>query len=309
MGAAEIVPGVSGGTIAFITGIYERLIEAIKAFDWTLLKVYSESGLTGIWKKVDGWFLVSLLSGMIIGLISGIFFISYLLENYPVLVWAFFFGLIVCSAVLMGKKIGAWRIREILLLLLGISVAFYITTVSPAQGYEALWYVFICGMIAVSALILPGISGSFMLLLLGMYTFLLYTVREWLSTFGFEYFIYIVIFLGGCTVGLFGFSRLLSWTFKHYRYPTLAILIGFIVGSLNKIWPWRNPVIWLDPDGIRYYDYPVEMPVESLKILKESNVMPNYFYGDPMIVPAIVSFLFGLIVIYFLDRQITQENF
>jgi putative membrane protein len=310
MGAAEVVPGVSGGTIAFITGIYERLIESIKSFDWNLWKVYSASGLKGIWRRVDGWFLASLLSGMLLGLVTGIFFISYLLEHYPVLVWAFFFGLIVCSAFIIGKRIEAWHIREILLLLFGALIAFYITSVSPVHGYEALWYVFLCGMIAVSALILPGISGSFMLLLLGMYTFILSTVKEWISTLGLDQFIYIIVFLGGCIVGLFGFSRILSWTFKHYRYPTLATLIGFIIGSLNKIWPWRNPVIWLDQAGNRYYNYPdFEISAESMKVIKESNVLPNHFYGDPMVGLAILSFIIGVIAVYLLDRKIVQENF
>jgi len=172
MGVAEVIPGVSGGTIAFITGIYEKLLNTIKAFGPGLISDFKLDGVKGVWSAINGNFLVMLLGGMALGVIVGVFAISYLLEVYPPIVWAFFFGLIIASAIYIARQITNWRIGEFLLLVIGAAIAYTITIVTPANGSESLPFVFICGAIAISALILPGISGSFILLLMGMYTYI-----------------------------------------------------------------------------------------------------------------------------------------
>ena len=242
MGIAEVIPGVSGGTIAFITGIYEQLLASIKAFGPSLITDFRKGGFTQVWKSVDGNFLAVLLLGMVSGLIVGVFGVTHLLENYPEFLWAFFFGLIISSAIYIGRQVDQWGLTEIVSIAIGTAAAYYITVASPAQGNEALWFVFLCGAIAISALILPGISGSFMLLLMGMYAYIVPTVKEALSTFELESLTIVFVFGLGCLTGLMTFSRILSWTFKNYRKPTLALLTGFMLGSLNKLWPWRNVI-------------------------------------------------------------------
>ena len=227
-----------GGTIAFITGIYERLINAIKSvLGLEGIRALREGGLSGAWKAIDGFFLLFLVGGMAAGIIAGAFGVSYLLETYPEMVWAFFFGLIVASAIYIGRQVRPWNTSGILALVVGIAVAYWITIANPAGGNESPVFIFFAGAIAISALILPGISGSFILLLLGMYQFILHqTLKEGvlenqepaaLITLG--------IFALGCLLGLATFSRVLSWTFKRYKNTTLALLTGFMIGSLNKV--------------------------------------------------------------------------
>lgn len=315
MGMAEVVPGVSGGTIAFITGIYERLLNSIKAFGPQAIKAFRADGISGIWEAIDGNFLVALVGGMFVGIVLGVFGISHLLENYPILLWAFFFGLIIASALYIGRQVGAWRITEIIALVIGAVFAYYITVAVPAQGNEALWFVFISGAIAISALLLPGISGSFILLLMGMYTFIIPTVKDALTTFSSESLIVLVVFGLGCAVGLVSFSRILSWTFKHYKNPTLALLTGFMIGSLNKIWPWRIPQQWLveneageyllQENNYELYQTAVKQG-EGIKLLLENNVSPANFTsitGDTnYMLGAIGTAILGFALVFLLER-------
>ena len=291
MGIAEVIPGVSGGTIAFITGIYEKLIDTIKTvlgLDW--IRALPKDGLKTTWEKINGNFVVFLLAGMAAGVIVGVFGVTYLLENYPVLLWAFFFGLIIASAIYIGRQVNTWKIAEIVALVVGTVVAYWITVASPAQGIQALWFVFIAGTIAISALILPGISGSFILLLMGMYTFIIPTVKEALKTFAADKLIVVAVFALGCLLGLATFSRLLSWTFKHYRNITLALLTGFMLGSLNKIWPWRN-VLQTRIDSSR----------EEVPFLEKS-VLPGQFEGEPMVIGVILLMLIGFATVFAMER-------
>lgn len=315
MGMAEVVPGVSGGTIAFITGIYERLINSIKSFGPQAITALREDGMKGLWVAIDGNFLVALLTGMVFGIVVGVFGISHLLENYPILLWAFFFGLIIASAVYIGKQVESWNIGTIIPMILGIAIAYYITVAVPAQGNEVLWFVFLSGMIAISALLLPGISGSFILLLMGMYTFIVPTVKNALSTFESESLVILVVFALGCGVGLVTFSRILSWTFKHYKNPTLALLTGFMIGSLNKIWPWRIPQQWLVENEAGEYlpqenDYELYRTAiekgEEIKLLVENNVTPSNFTditGDAnYFIGAVISAVLGFALVFILER-------
>lgn len=301
MGMAEVIPGVSGGTIAFITGIYEKLLNSIKAIGPEAISAFKESGIKGAWTAINGNFLVALMGGMVIGIVTGVFGITYLLENYPPAVWAFFFGLIIASAIYIGRQITKWTTVEIIALIIGTLVAYAITVISPAEGSQNLIFVFLCGVLAISALILPGISGSFILLLLGMYTYIINdTLKPALTTFAFDKLLVMFVFAMGCLTGLMTISRLLSWTFKNYRSATLATLTGFMLGSLNKIWPWRNPIEWLRDDALN-----IILDEEGLpkKILMEENVLPSsYDGGDPMILMVGIMMLLGLVTVFGLEK-------
>lgn len=289
MGIAEVIPGVSGGTIAFITGIYEQLLNTIKAFSPSLLVVFKDKGVKGVWEEIDGVFLTTLLIGMAGGVLVGIFGITFFLENYPILVWAFFFGLIIASAIYIGRQLTHWGAGEIGLLILGAVVAYGITILTPAEGSTSLPLVFVAGAIAISALILPGISGSFILLLMGMYTIIIPTMKKALTTLDPASLIVAFVFALGCLTGLMTFSRVLSWTFENFRNQTLAILTGFMVGSLNKIWPWRIPDLTLDTG-------------EKIKVITEHNVLPGNYPSEPYLIGAIALMVVGFLAVFAIEK-------
>ncbi len=305
MGMAEVIPGVSGGTIAFITGIYERLINSIKSIGLPLIGVAKQDGIVGLWKAIDGNFLLFLIGGMIGGIVVGVFGISYLLENFPPIVWAFFFGLIMGSVFFIGRQIKGWSWKEILALLVCSVVAYLLTTSLPAAGSTSYVYVFISGMIAISALILPGISGSFILLIMGMYTYIVQdTLKGVLSTFATDKIITMMVFGLGCLTGLMSISRVLSWTFAHYKNVTLAALTGFMLGSLNKIWPWRQATEWLrDSTGQIIMDEETGLPD---KTLMEDNVSPTAYEAatglDAYMILAVVFFIVGLGIVFLMAK-------
>ena len=308
MGIAEVIPGVSGGTIAFITGIYEQLIESIKAFHPRLIKLGLSGKWTSVLEQINGRFLFFLLLGMAGGILIGIIAITHLIETKPEMLWAFFFGLILASAVYVGRQLTHWAMSEYIILLLGIILAWTITILNPAEGSTSPLMVFISGFIAISAMILPGVSGSFMLLLMGMYTIIIPTVKSAFSTFESSALITVSIFGLGCLCGLASFSRVLSWTFKNFKNPTLALLTGFMIGSLNKIWPWRNPVAWIEKstgEVLHYENNPGGIPEDPslYRLLKEQNVLPNQYNGDPDLVIVLLSFLLGIMLVFLISRN------
>lgn len=245
MGIAEVIPGVSGGTVAFISGIYTQLLDAVKTIlSFEPITAFKKDGWKGLWVKIDGDFLLYLILGMAGGLVLGIFAITHLMERYPIPLWSFFFGLILASTLFIAKQIPTWNVTSIGLFVFGTAIAYLYTVVSPTNGNEALWFVFISGTIAISALLLPGISGSFILLLLGMYAFVVGSVRNLLTDFNTDYLLVVGVFATGCLLGLATFSRFLSWLFKIYPNQTLALLTGFMLGSLNKVWPWKIILSW-----------------------------------------------------------------
>ncbi len=304
MGIAEVIPGVSGGTIAFITGIYERLINAIKAVDAKAIKLLFSFRLREFYKHIDGPFLLLLGIGMVIGIGVGVLGVGYLLETYPAPVWCFFFGLIIASAIYIARQITQWNIGTILAIAIGTAVALGVTYISPAEGSDHLLWVTACGAIAISALILPGVSGSFILLLLGMYTVVRGAAEELMLNQSSESIMIILAFIVGCVIGLVSFSRVLSYAFKHYKNSTLGILTGFMIGSLRKIWPWRNIESYLDKEDmlIKSYDPSVTLP-EEIQVLKEMNVFPDQFNGDPQTFITIAAGLMGFALIFILDRM------
>lgn len=258
MGAADVVPGVSGGTIAFIVGIYDELIESIKSIDMASLKMLFTGKFRAFWKAVNGNFLVSLVLGICVSIFSLARLITMLLESYPVMVWSFFFGLIVASAWFVSKDIRQWNWKTVFSLLAGVVLAYWVTSATPASTPEALWFVFLCGLVAICAMILPGISGSFILVLMGKYAFIMEAVKGLdLPVLG--------VFALGAALGITSFARLLSYALRKFRVVTLAVLTGFMIGSLNKVWPWKVTLsTYLDSHGVE-------------KPLMESNVLPDAF--------------------------------
>lgn len=293
MGMAEVVPGVSGGTIAFVTGIYEQLLTAITAFQPSLFHTYRRDGIAGVWQDIQGNFLVALLGGMALGIVVGVFTITYLIEHYPPIIWAFFFGLIVASAWYIGRMVSPWSVGEMVALLAGFGMAFAIVTGTPSGGNTSLWFVYISGVIAISAMLLPGISGSFILLLMGMYTYVVPSVKGLLSG-DLDKLSVVVVFALGCLTGLATFSRVLKWLFEKFPQVTLSLLTGFMLGSLYKLWPWRVITESLTTaEG-------------EIKIISESPVWPAEYAlnsGEPSYVLAAVLAAFaGMALIYGLSR-------
>lgn len=234
MGAVDAVPGVSGGTIAFVTGIYEELIETIRRFGPHAFGAWRRGGLAGLASHLNLAFLVPLVLGIALSLISVAHLVTYLLDTYPLLLDAFFFGLVAASGIVVGRHLADWRLWHMLPVLLGLVLAQSLPKLMPAlSGGGGSLMLVIAGAIAISAMLLPGVSGSFLLLTMGLYG----TVMEGIKSFDIGL---IVQFGIGCAIGLFTFSRLLSWLFRHYYNATLQLLIGFIVGSLPLLWPWRE---------------------------------------------------------------------
>ncbi|WP_127141435.1 DUF368 domain-containing protein [Flagellimonas marinaquae] len=287
MGAADVVPGVSGGTIAFISGIYEELITSINNIDLSLIKMLRKEGIKAVWNKVNGNFLLALFVGIFISVLSLAKFLSWLLENEPILLWSFFFGLVVASIFMVGKEITRWTMGSIVVLLLGAALAFFITELPASDNVDSLPYLFLSGALAICAMILPGISGAFILVLLGSYKTILDAVHE--------RDIKIILTVGvGAIFGLLSFARLLKWMFNHYKNITLALLTGFILGSLNKIWPWKK-VLETKTFG------------EKIVVVDDMNVLPGAFEGDSKLMLAIVLAILGFSLIFILERLASKK--
>ena len=267
MGAADVVPGGSGGTIAFITGIYDELINSIKSINAASLKMFFTGKWGEFWKMINGKFLLFLLAGIGISVFSLAKIITWLLVAYPVLVWSFFFGLVLASTWFVGKDVKERNWKTGLGFLLGAALAFYITVATPAETPSHFLFIFLCGAIAICAMILPGISGSFILVLLGKYFFIMEAVK----TLDLKV---IAIFGIGACVGITSFSRLLSYALSHMRNITLAVLSGFMLGSLNKVWPWKETI-----EGV------------------EQNIAPNAFVWQ-----AVCLALLGFVMVYGIEK-------
>jgi len=288
MGAADVVPGVSGGTIAFITGIYEELLDSIRSVDASAVRLLLSLRLAAFWKHINGAFLLVLLSGIGFSILALSRVILYLLAFHSELLWSFFFGLIAASAWVVGRRIGGWSLGVVVSGLLGTALAYYVTVATPAQTPESYWFLFLCGAIAICAMILPGISGSFLLVLLAKYGFILNAVKELRLDV-------IAVFGAGCLVGILSFSRVLNWALRNHHDTTVALLTGFMVGSLNKVWPWKQTLqTYTDRHG-------------EVKPLVQQNVLP----GDYELLTGQESFLSyalllavaGFLLVLLVDRH------
>lgn len=233
MGIADAVPGVSGGTLAFITGIYEELLHSLNAIDRDALRLLITFNLSALWKKINGNFLFTLLAGVATSLFALAGLIFSLIVHYPVLISSFFFGVIVASVALVLKEIKTWGHTPILAFIASVVVGYLITLLSPIETPDAYWFLFICGALAICSMIFPGISGAFILVLLGKYQFMINSVVEFNLTA-------ILTFAAGGVLGLLGLARIITWVLDRYHHVTVAVLAGFMLGSLNKVWPWRH---------------------------------------------------------------------
>lgn len=242
MGAADVIPGVSGGTIAFIMGIYDKFVASLAAINAEAVKLFFTGRFKEFWRHINGGFLLSLVVGIGVSVISLATVMQTLLSDFPIQTWAFFFGLIVASSIFILRGISGWGLREILFLIGGVVLGVTICTLSPTQTPDALWFIFLSGAIAICAMILPGISGSFILLILGKYQYILGAVSDLVAGQNVVGNLLIIgVFAIGAVVGILSFSKLLHWLLSRWHKQVLIILAGFIIGSLVKIWPWSNP--------------------------------------------------------------------
>lgn len=261
MGIANVIPGVSGGTIALITGIYEQLINSLKSFDKKALQLIIKFDFKSFINHTNLYFLISVFGGSIVSVFSIASLFKFLFNNYPLYIWSFFFGLILISILFVGKTITKWNKQSIISLILGTIVAISFTYISPANENTNLLFVFFCGVIGISGMMLPGLSGSFILILLGNYELLLVKAVTDLNI------LLLSVFFAGSVFGVLAFSHLLSWLLKKYKDQTLALLTGFIAGSLAIIWPWKKvskSIIISGKEKIIEYDlyFPTEINME-----------------------------------------------
>jgi putative membrane protein len=288
MGAADVVPGVSGGTIAFITGIYEELINSIKGINLEAFRLFFTGRWKSFWKQINGSFLLAVFGGIFISVLSLARVLEYLLEHHPVLIWSFFFGLVLASSYVVSRKISNWEYPKIVALVGGIGIAFYITSVTPTTTTDSSWFIIFSGALASCAMILPGISGSFILLLLGKYSFALHAVNERI--------ILDLLLLGvGAVSGLILFANLLSWLLRKYHDITIAVLVGFMIGSLNKIWPWKETLETILVEG-------------ELKPLLEKNILPSIGNPGDQFLWALLMTAAGIALILFIELGLSRNR-
>ncbi len=287
MGAADVVPGVSGGTIAFISGIYEELITSINNIDLSLFTTLKKEGVKAFWKQLNGNFLVALFLGIFISVLSLAKFLSWLLEHQPILLWSFFFGLVLASIIFVGKEITQWNMGTGFVFVAGALLAYFITVLPANENVDSLPYLFLSGALAVCAMILPGISGAFILVLLGSYKTILDAVHQ-------RDFTIVMIVGAGAVFGLLSFARLLKWMFNHHKNLTLALLTGFILGSLNKIWPWKKVL-------------ESKMFGEKSVVINDMNVWPTSFEGNNQLIPALILAMIGFSLIFILERLASRK--
>jgi putative membrane protein len=243
MGAANVIPGVSGGTIALITGVFERLINAIKSFNAKAIKLLFKGKIKELIEYIDLYFLIAIFSGMVASVVTLAKVLEYLFISYPVFVWAFFFGLILASVYYVGRTIKKWNFSVILTFLIGTAIAITITSLNHATENDAFLYLIICGVVAICSMILPGLSGSFILILMGNYELVMIHAVS-----NMEVRILIPVMIGAIG-GLMAFSHILSWIYKKYKDQTISTLTGFILGSLGVLWPWQKENYLLNDVG------------------------------------------------------------
>ena len=287
MGGADVVPGVSGGTIAFITGIYEELINSIRAINPKSIRLLVHGNFREFWQVINGNFLMTLFAGILLSIKSLASLMTYLIDHYPIQLWAFFWGLIVISSIVVLRQIHQWSVGVVISGLIGIGLAILITSLSPSHTSDGLPMIFLSGILGISAMILPGISGAFILLILGKYKLIVEAVNE-------VDLLVLVTFLAGCAIGLITFVRVIAWLLKKYHNQAVALLAGFMMGSLNKIWPWKEVIEYrMDRHGqqIPYIDH---------------NILPNRFFEltgqDPLILQAFLFMVIGFLIVVVIEK-------
>ena len=288
MGLADLVPGVSGGTIAFITGIYEELISSISELKFSLIKDYQLGGIKLVWSKINAPFLITLFFGIVVSVLIFSSFISWILNEHPILTWSFFFGLILSSIFYFINEIKKWNLIRVSLILIGILITFGITRIENFNSSNSYLYIFVSGIFAICAMILPGISGALVLVIMGTYKNILQAINN-------KEVFKIISFGLGALIGLITFSKILKFLFNNYKNETLSILTGFMSGALIKIWPWKRII---NNQSSKYKNY-----------LHEECISPFSYDGDPMIFQAIISMFIGFILIFIFNYLSRKQKF
>ncbi len=303
MGAADVVPGVSGGTIAFISGIYEELIESIDKVNLGVFKVWKKEGFKTAWTSINGSFLLALFSGIAISILSLAKLIKWLLHNEPILLWSFFFGLVLASILYIAKQIKGWSAKIVLAIIVTSILSYFITLAEPFASPDSPFYLLFCGFVAIIAMILPGVSGAFILLILGAYQTAIDTINNLLEglttgnmTLFKDAFLNFLLLAIGAVIGLKVFSKVLNWMFKHQKNLTLAVLTGFMIGSLNKIWPWKEIL-----------KTRINSKGEEVTLL-DNSILPSSYDGDNQMLMALVFIVIGFATILILESLGKQKN-
>ncbi|GAB1266357.1 DUF368 domain-containing protein [Aurantivibrio infirmus] len=293
MGAADSVPGVSGGTIALISGIYQEFLDSLRNINFVALGLLFKSGPKAAWAHINGNFLLTLFGGILFSIVSFSKLILYCLDHYPILVWAFFFGLVCASIVYILRQVSHWRWQEIIALCCGVLVAVGVTLIRPPSLPGEWWILMIAASVAICAMILPGISGMFILFLFGLHTVMYQAIAEfnWLLLGSFAV---------GAGVGLLLFSHLLSWLLHHYYNSTLAVLIGFLIGSLKLLWPWQHTIV-----------SSVDRHGDTVPLVKE--LVSPYDYvslvgQEPQIMFAVIAAVFGFVIVFILELSAEKSQ-
>ena len=289
MGAANVIPGVSGGTIALITGVFEKLIHSLRSIDHTAVSLLLKGQFRNFASHINFYFLLAVFSGAVLSVFTLARLLAYLFDNFPVFIWAYFFGLIMASVYFVGKSIEKWTFTVLVMFAAGALLAVWISSMSPAAGNENTFYLILCGMVAVCSMILPGLSGSFILILMGNYELV---AIEAINELRLD--ILIPVFIG-IVGGLLIFSHFLSWIFRNFRSHTLSVLTGFIAGSLLILWPWKNPVYRLDEFG-RVLNRPDGSPV----IQNYQRFLPDSLSSEVII--AVVLMISGYLTIWLIEK-------
>ena len=294
MGAANVIPGVSGGTIALITNIFERLINSIKSFNFLAIKLLFTGKIKDFIKYTDLYFLISILLGVLIAIISLAKIFDYLFTNYPVYIWAYFFGLVLASVFFVGKTVGKWTFSVIISFIVGTSIAVLVSILNPATENQNFFYLIICGVVAICSMILPGLSGSFILILMGNYQLV---AIDAINERNVEILLPVAI---GAAGGLLLFSHILSWVFKNYRNQTISLLTGFILGSVSILWPWQKPVYLLDKFSAKIINDGEPVITGYKRILPET-INTEFWL-------AIIFIVIGIISIWAIEKAAENEK-
>ena len=292
MGAADLVPGVSGGTIALITGIYKELLESINSISLSNLKLWKQQGLKSVWGKINGPFLIAVFGGILSSILLLSRLLEWLIENHPLVLWSFFFGLLIASIIYLFRAELSFSMLTLLYVCFGAVISFLVTQLNGGANQSNLWYLFLSGFIGISAMILPGLSGAYILVVMGVYQTVLSNVRiaqDLIFNFDQTQFINTASILGvfilGILVGIKVFAKFLSWLLNHYPQRSIAVLVGLMIGALHKVWPWQNIV------------------ANSVK--ETLAVLPHEYNGDPQILIVITWMLIGFGILFLIERSKT----
>ena len=294
MGAANVIPGVSGGTMALITGIFERLIDAIKSFNIKAIKLLFALKFKEFAKHVDLYFLIAVFAGIAIAIITLARLFGYLFDSYPVYIWSYFFGLVLASVYFVGKTVSKWTLSVIITFIIGTAIAVVISVLNPATENSGFIYLLLCGVVAMCSMILPGLSGSFVLILMGNYQLVMIDA---INDRNLGILIPVVI---GAALGLLVFSHILSWVFKRYRDQTISLLTGFILGSLSILWPWQKLIYLKDEDG------EIILKKGEPIVMKYEKILPDAFNTE--VILAIIFAVVGILSIWAIEKAAATKS-